>query len=408
MPSRCSARRSAGCAACVRRCSARVMRCPSFPWECPAIFRSRWKKAPPWSGWEPCCSENAHDDRRRVQAHLARRPRPGVSADAPGVQHEPGRRVQAAHGGGDRPPGAGAGTARRAGQGDERAAARLSRPRACHERCPGIGPAAPQRSPGPGRSRARNLASRGAGRRREAAAAGPHGGRAHAAARQNRGAASAPGQRDGAAAIHGLSRQLPADAGAPAPRSRGAERREHGRLGSCGRPGVSAAEMIASSRFPAWPEQGPDALERELLALWKTESLFARGQEARRSGTPFVFYEGPPTANGRPGIHHVFSRSIKDLFCRVRVMQGRSVTRIAGWDTHGLPVEIEGEQKLALSGKKDIEAFGVAEFNRLCRESVFTYLKDWEELSDRIGYWLDYENPYVTRSEERRVGKECR
>jgi isoleucyl-tRNA synthetase len=154
--------------------------------------------------------------------------------------------------------------------------------------------------------------------------------------------------------------------------------------------------MTASSRFPAWPEQGPDALERELLALWKTESLFARVQEARRSGTPFVFYEGPPTANGRPGIHHVFSRSIKDLFCRVRVMQGCSVTRIAGWDTHGLPVEIEVEKSLSLSGKKQIEAFGVAEFNRLCRESVFKYQQDWEQLSDRIGYWLDYAHPYVT------------
>ena len=158
--------------------------------------------------------------------------------------------------------------------------------------------------------------------------------------------------------------------------------------------------MTASPHFPAWPEQGPDVLERELLALWKTESLFARVQEARRSGTPFVFYEGPPTANGRPGIHHVFSRSIKDLFCRFRVMQGRSVTRIAGWDTHGLPVEIEVEKSLSLSGKKQIEAFGVAEFNRLCRESVFKYQKDWEQLSDRIGYWLDYANPYVTCTPE--------
>ena len=105
-------------------------------------------------------------------------------------------------------------------------------------------------------------------------------------------------------------------------------------------------------------------------------------QEARKGGRPFVFFEGPPTANGRPGIHHVFSRTIKDLFCRYQAMQGRSVTRIAGWDTHGLPVEIEVEKKLALSGKKDIEAYGVAEFNRLCRESVFTYQKDWVELSD--------------------------
>ena len=153
--------------------------------------------------------------------------------------------------------------------------------------------------------------------------------------------------------------------------------------------------------FPAWPEQGQDALEREVLALWKAENLFARVQDARRGGRPFVFYEGPPTANGRPGIHHVFSRTLKDLFCRFRVMQGRSVTRIAGWDTHGLPVEIEVEKQLALSGgKRAIEAFGVAEFNRLCRESVFKYQKDWEDLSDRIGYWLDYAHPYVTCAPE--------
>ena len=155
-----------------------------------------------------------------------------------------------------------------------------------------------------------------------------------------------------------------------------------------------------SPGFPSWPEQGPDALERELLAQWKAEELFAQVQDARRNGPPWVFYEGPPTANGRPGIHHVFSRTIKDLFCRHRVMQGRSVTRIAGWDTHGLPVEIEVEKQLKLSGKKQIEAFGVAEFNRLCRESVFTYQKDWEELSDRIGYWLDYQHPYITCTPE--------
>ena len=152
--------------------------------------------------------------------------------------------------------------------------------------------------------------------------------------------------------------------------------------------------------FPVWPDKGADALERELLARWKAEDLFHQVEEARKDGPPFVFFEGPPTANGRPGIHHVFSRSLKDLFCRFRVMQGRSVTRIAGWDTHGLPVEIEVEKKLALAGKKDIERYGVAEFNRLCRESVFTYKEDWEALSDRTGYWLDYAHPYITCTPE--------
>jgi isoleucyl-tRNA synthetase len=158
--------------------------------------------------------------------------------------------------------------------------------------------------------------------------------------------------------------------------------------------------MTGERRFPAWPEQGADALERELLARWKAEDLFHQVQDASKDGPPFVFFEGPPTANGRPGIHHVFSRTIKDLFCRFRVMQGRSVTRIAGWDTHGLPVEIEVEKKLALAGKKDIEAYGVAAFNQLCRESVFTYKEDWEALSDRTGYWLDYAHPYITCTPE--------
>src|SRR5688500_11858722 len=158
--------------------------------------------------------------------------------------------------------------------------------------------------------------------------------------------------------------------------------------------------MTQPGRFPAWPDQGADALERELLDRWKAEDLFAQVQRAREDAPAFVFYEGPPTANGRPGLHHVFSRTLKDLFCRFRVMQGRSVTRIAGWDTHGLPVEIEVEKKLALSGKKDIEAYGVAEFNRLCRESVFTYKEDWEALSGRIRYWLDYARPYITCTPE--------
>ena len=141
-----------------------------------------------------------------------------------------------------------------------------------------------------------------------------------------------------------------------------------------------------------------DALERELLAAWKQERLFARVSEATRYGPPFIFYEGPPTANGRPGIHHVFSRTLKDLICRFHTMLGQSVTRIAGWDTHGLPVEIEVEKALNISGKKQIEAYGVERFNQLCKESVFKYKADWEAMSDRIGYWLDYEHPYITYS----------
>ena len=138
------------------------------------------------------------------------------------------------------------------------------------------------------------------------------------------------------------------------------------------------------------------ALEDELLETWRNEQLFERVQEANAEGEPFVFFEGPPTANGRPGLHHILSRTIKDLICRHRSLQGRQVTRIAGWDTHGLPVEIEAEKKLGISGKPEIEALGMERFNEVCRDSVFTYKEEWERLSERIAYWLDYSRPYVT------------
>jgi isoleucyl-tRNA synthetase len=150
----------------------------------------------------------------------------------------------------------------------------------------------------------------------------------------------------------------------------------------------------------SWPDAGADALERDLLQHWEREHLFERVQESTKAGTPWVFFEGPPTANGRPGIHHVFSRTIKDMVCRYHVMLGHRVTRIAGWDTHGLPVELEVEKQLGFKGKKDIEAFGVAEFNRRCLQSVFTYRDEWVDLSNRIGYWLDYDKAYVTCTRE--------
>src|SRR5213079_920441 len=159
-----------------------------------------------------------------------------------------------------------------------------------------------------------------------------------------------------------------------------------------------APQLMTYPQFD--PKLSPDALEKQLLAAWKHERLFQKTQEAARYGPPFVFYEGPPTANGRPGIHHVFARTIKDLICRYHTMLGQGVTRIAGWDTHGLPVEIEVEKTLGISGKKQIEAYGVEKFNQLCRENVFTYKTDWESLSERIGYWLDYEHPYVTYTPE--------
>ena len=141
-------------------------------------------------------------------------------------------------------------------------------------------------------------------------------------------------------------------------------------------------------------------LEEEILGRWKAEDTFRQSLERTRDGEPFVFYEGPPTANGRPGIHHIFSRAIKDAVARHRTMQGRHVPRIAGWDTHGLPVEIEAEKRLGISGKKQIEELGVARFNEVCRESVLTYTDEWERFSARIGYWLDYSKPYVTYQPE--------
>ena len=145
---------------------------------------------------------------------------------------------------------------------------------------------------------------------------------------------------------------------------------------------------------------GTTELEEQLLELWKTEDTFGRSLRGREGQPEFVFYEGPPTANGRPGVHHIISRTIKDSVARYRSMTGRHVTRIAGWDTHGLPVEIEAEKKLGISGKNEIEELGIAEFNRICRDSLFTYKADWENLSQRIGYWLDYAHPYITCSPE--------
>ena len=148
-------------------------------------------------------------------------------------------------------------------------------------------------------------------------------------------------------------------------------------------------------RYPEYPANAGE-LEREVLERWRAEDLFHRTLAANEGKPEFVFYEGPPTANGRPGIHHVISRTIKDMVCRHRAMRGFHVTRIAGWDTHGLPVEIEAERRLGISGKPQIEEIGVARFNDVCRESVFTYKEDWERLSERIGYWLDYSRAYVT------------
>ena len=163
---------------------------------------------------------------------------------------------------------------------------------------------------------------------------------------------------------------------------------------------INASSTPSASFEPLPPDRPADELERELLARWQEERLFEQTIAEHEDAPAFVFFEGPPTANGRPGIHHVFARTIKDLFCRYRAMKGYRVERKAGWDTHGLPVEIEVEKQLGISGKQQIEAIGVAEFNRLCRESVFRYRAEWERLSARIGFWLDYARPYITFSND--------
>jgi isoleucyl-tRNA synthetase len=163
--------------------------------------------------------------------------------------------------------------------------------------------------------------------------------------------------------------------------------------------GTQQAPAQAHFRLLA-ADRAADGIELEVLARWTEEGLFERIQRDTSGRPEFVFYEGPPTANGRPGIHHVFARTIKDLFCRHRAMSGFHVTRKAGWDTHGLPVEIEVEKQLGISGKQDIERIGVEKFNALCKASVFKYGEEWKRLSERIGYWLDYNDPYITYSND--------
>jgi isoleucyl-tRNA synthetase len=144
------------------------------------------------------------------------------------------------------------------------------------------------------------------------------------------------------------------------------------------------------------PKVDIEALEQAQLAFWRERDVFRRSMEERKGGRTYVFYEGPPTANGRPGTHHVLARAFKDMFPRYQTMNGAYVLRKGGWDTHGLPVEIEVEKELGLKHKHEIEEYGIAEFNRKCRESVFRYIKEWERLTERIAFWVDLEHAYIT------------
>jgi isoleucyl-tRNA synthetase len=144
------------------------------------------------------------------------------------------------------------------------------------------------------------------------------------------------------------------------------------------------------------PQQSFPELEVEVLRRWRERDVFRESLRRREGAEPWVFYEGPPTANGRPAVHHVLSRVFKDIFPRFKAMQGHLVERKGGWDCHGLPVEIAVERDLGISSKAEIEAYGIAEFNARCREAVFSYLEDWNAMTERIGFWIDLDDAYRT------------
>ncbi|MEK7580285.1 MAG: isoleucine--tRNA ligase, partial [Patescibacteria group bacterium] len=144
-------------------------------------------------------------------------------------------------------------------------------------------------------------------------------------------------------------------------------------------------------------EKGKFAIiEEKILSFWKEKNIFAKSLAKESPRGNFVFFEGPPTANGKPGIHHVLARVFKDCILRYKTMQGYHVERKAGWDTHGLPVELQVEKEIGISSKSEIEKYGIDKFNQKCKESVWRYKEDWEKMTERIAYWLDMEHPYIT------------
>jgi len=148
--------------------------------------------------------------------------------------------------------------------------------------------------------------------------------------------------------------------------------------------------------LPLAPHVDLPALDHDIIARWRENDVFARSLQATEGGPEWTFYEGPPTANGMPGTHHVEARAFKDIFPRYRTMKGYHVPRMAGWDCHGLPVELAVEKELGFTGKPDIEKYGIGEFNERCRESVQRHVDAFEAMSERMGYWADYENAYWT------------
>ena len=153
---------------------------------------------------------------------------------------------------------------------------------------------------------------------------------------------------------------------------------------------------MSSRKFNEYKGLDLPQLGREVLEVWDRENTFGRSITEREGAPAFIFYEGPPSANGLPGIHHVLSRTIKDTICRYKTQQGYLVRRKAGWDTHGLPVELGVEKKLGIT-KEDIgHKISIDEYNRTCREAVMEFTGVWEELTRKMGYWVDMKHPYIT------------
>ena len=153
---------------------------------------------------------------------------------------------------------------------------------------------------------------------------------------------------------------------------------------------------VRMKKFNEYKQLNLPQLSREVLAQWENERLFEKSISTREGHPQFLFFEGPPSANGMPGIHHVMARTIKDTFCRFKTMQGYQVRRKAGWDTHGLPVELGVEKMLGIT-KEDIgKKISVDEYNAACRREVMKYTKEWTNLTKQMGYWVDLDNPYIT------------
>jgi isoleucyl-tRNA synthetase len=150
------------------------------------------------------------------------------------------------------------------------------------------------------------------------------------------------------------------------------------------------------AKYREYQQLNLPAFEKEILEIWEAEKSFEQSVNLREGAKPFVFYEGPPSANGLPGIHHVISRTLKDLVCRYKTMQGFQVKRKGGWDTHGLPVELGVEKELGIT-KEDIgRKISVEDYNQKCREAVLRYKDKWDDLTRKMGYWVDLKNPYIT------------